>query len=145
MSNDPFLDNMKRLLEELNKHDNGGQVGKPSKSNQQNSTQSSSQYSLFDEDEQPKPKPEYTQAIHDALTKANDELQATKPKAPPEPVPTQFTLDEWERNGTNYGTPAKTGTEADSCIHDWQVYHGFNSSDIWCTKCNQKRPFDPSR
>ena len=88
----------------------------------------------------------YTPAIHEVLKKADSELKKPEVlKVPEVPVGHQFTLEEWQRSGTDFGTPKPTGRPESSCVHDWQIYHGFNSSDIWCTKCGQKRPFDPSR
>lgn len=90
----------------------------------------------------------YTDAIHDALKKVNDTLPV-KPiankKYNRDTLPHQFTLEEWQQAGAGYGTPTPVDGPASQCVHDWQIYHGFHFDDIYCTKCAQTRPLDPSK
>ena len=90
----------------------------------------------------------YTDAIHETLQAVKDKLVAANPPpAPVDPIdlPYQFTFEQWQRHGTEYGTPTPNEPEASRCFHDWKFYQGLNFDDYYCTKCGTTRPLDPSR
>lgn len=84
-------------------------------------------------------------AVQELLQKEHDKLNPPVAPVDPATLPHQFTFNEWLKAGAGFGNPKPTGTSSDSCLHDWQIYHGFHFSDIFCTKCSQTRPMDPSQ
>lgn len=89
----------------------------------------------------------YTDAIHEVLLKAAAALprKEVPQETDSDKLPHQFTFEQWQSAGVGYGTPAPVEGTASKCVHDWQTYHGYHFSDIFCTKCGQTRPLDPSR
>ena len=89
----------------------------------------------------------YTDAIHEVLKAAKAKLprKEVQPKVSGDELPYQFTFEQWQSAGAGYGTPAPVEGTASKCLHDWQVYNGFHFDDLYCTKCGQTRPLDPSK